>query len=494
MVLKQGDKLYFIGIGGARLSALAKIYKEKGYAVYGSDRLQTKKTIELEKMGIAVDYGHDPSQIGDWIDLVIYTNAVGQDNPQLLMAKERGIPILEGAELLGLLMREKDYGIAVAGTHGKTTTTAIISLLLMKAGKDPTVVIGGDMKELPGNHRSGKSPFMVVEACEFRRSFLQLSPKVSVITNVDWDHPDCFPTAGDVVRTFQEFIALLPEDGLLILWRDDPHFAELAAASPVPVCTFGLTPEADWYVPSFTPSLRLGIEGDLYHHGSIQGRLKLQVPGRHNLLNALAAIAVVTAAGVPVSQVLKYITEFYGVKRRFQIKGERGGILVVDDYAHHPSAITTTLQTARAHFSGRIWCVFQPHLYSRTKHLMSEFAKAFNSSDIVVLADIFAAREKAPGDVSSQILATEISKYHPDVRYLGAMTRIKEHLLKQARPGDLVITMGAGDIWKVGEEYLKEAPADEYATACGAAKGSAQINNPQANDERLSVVQTNETH
>ncbi|HEY8344120.1 MAG TPA: cyanophycin synthetase, partial [Bacillota bacterium] len=194
--------------------------------------------------------------------------------------------------------------------------------------------------------------------------------------------------------------------------------------------------------------------------------------------------------GVPVSQALKYITEFCGVKRRFQIKGERNGVLVVDDYAHHPSAITTTLQTARTHFSGRIWCVFQPHLYSRTKHLLPEFAKAFNFCDIVVLADIFAAREKASGDVSSQILAVEISKYHPDVRYLGAMAKIKEHLLEQAQPGDLIITMGAGDIWKVGEEYLAEALTDEYATACGAAKGSA---NPQANDKRLSVVQINET-
>lgn len=477
MVLKQGDKLYFIGIGGARLSALAKIYKEKGYAIYGSDRFQTKNTIELEKLGIAIDYGHDPSRIGDWIDLVIYTNAVGEDNPQLLAAKERGIPILEGAELLGRLMREKDYGIAVAGTHGKTTTTAMISSILIKAGKDPTVVIGGDMMELPGNHRSGESPFMVVEACEFRRSFLQLSPKVSVITNVDWDHPDCFPTAGDVVQTFQKFIALLPEDGKLILWRDDPHFTELAAASPVPVISYGLTPEADWYVPSFTPSIRLGVEGDLYYHGSLQGQLKLEVPGRHNLLNALAAIATVTAAGLSVSEGIDYISQFHGVKRRFQIKGEKGGVLVVDDYAHHPSAITTTLQTARTHFNGRIWCVFQPHLFSRTRHLMPEFAKAFNSCDVVVLADIFAAREKDPGDISSAVLAGEISKYHQDVRYLGDMAKIKEHLLGQTQPGDLIITMGAGDIWRVGEEYLTEESSDECAPVCAASKGSAEVSN-----------------
>jgi len=470
--LKQGDKLFFIGIGGARLSALAKIYKEKGYEIYGSDRFRTKNTANLEKMGISITYGHDPLIIGSWIDQVIYTNAVGEDNPQLIAAQAAGIPVMEGAELLGLLMREKEYGIAVAGTHGKTTTTAMISLLLIKAGKDPTVVIGGEMMELPGNHRSGLSPFMVVEACEFRRSFLQLSPQISVITNVDWDHPDCFPTAGHVVQTFQEFIRLLPADGRLVYWREDPHYSELYATSPAPVISYGLTPEADWYVPEYAPSSRLGIEGELFYRGAKQGQLKLEVPGKHNLLNAVAAVVAAVEAGISVSQALSYIADFHGVKRRFQIKGGKHGVLVVDDYAHHPSAVQTTLETARTHFSGRIWCVFQPHLYSRTRHLMPDFAKAFGAADIVVLADIYAAREQDPGDISSAILSGEIAKNHQDVRYIGDMQKIVEHLHSQTQPGDLVLTMGAGDIWKVGEEYLEGTTKHNQSSNAECVQGS----------------------
>ncbi|HHU82708.1 MAG TPA: UDP-N-acetylmuramate--L-alanine ligase [Firmicutes bacterium] len=456
MLLKSGDRIYFIGIGGNRLSALAKIYSDRGYRIAGSDRCRTKATRELEARGIPVDYGHDPRCITKDLDLVVYTNAVGENNPQLIKARAEKIPVLEGAELLGRLMREMGVGIAVAGTHGKTTTTAMISLILTRSGKDPTVEVGGEMKELPGNHRTGASPYIVVEACEFRRSFLHLSPKYAVITNVDWDHPDIFPDSRMVVDAFQEFIRLLPADGGLIFWREERHFPELAAVSKAPVTSFGFSQEADWFLlhPKVRPPL--GTEAELFYRGEYKGRLRLQVPGEYNLLNALAALATGVQVGVEVEEALAILEEFQGVKRRFEIKGEVGKILVVDDYAHHPVAIAKALRAARSHFPGRIWCVFQPHLFSRTRCLLTEFAHAFNAADILVLADIYPAREKDPGDISSRILAAEAGKHHGDVRYLGDMASIKEHLLQETLPGDLIITMGAGDIWKVGEEYLQE--------------------------------------
>ncbi|WP_231133235.1 UDP-N-acetylmuramate--L-alanine ligase [Capillibacterium thermochitinicola] len=453
--LKPGDHLYFIGIGGARLSALAKIMLESGYKVTGSDRMSSRSTRELETKGIKINYGHQAEQITDDIDAVIYTNAVGEENPELLAARAKGLPLYEGAELLGLLMKEKGKGIAVAGTHGKTTTTAMISLLLIKGGKDPTVEVGGEMKELPGNHRTGKSPYFVVEACEFRRSFLYLSPKIAVVTNVDWDHPDCFPTAGTVVDTFKEFIALVPPEGKIVLWQDDPNREELLKAAKAQVLTFGLTPEADWYCTEIETVPPMGTKGKLYHKGNYCGDLVLQVPGEHNIRNALAALIVALEAGVPLADSLKHLQTFTGVRRRFELKGEAGGVVVVDDYAHHPVAIRQTLATAKNQYPGRVWCVFQPHLYSRTKYLFSQFAQAFGDADVLVLADIYAAREVDRGEVSSRQLADETRKYHPDVRYLGDMAAIKDHLLKETKPGDLVLTMGAGDIFKVGEEFLQ---------------------------------------
>lgn len=453
--LKPGDHLYFIGIGGARLSALAKIMLESGYKVTGSDRKSSRSTMELEAKGVKVHYGHRAEQITDDINVVIYTNAVGEQNPELLAARAKGLPLYEGAELLGILMKEKGKGIAVAGTHGKTTTTAMISLLLIRGGKDPTVEVGGEMHELQGNHRTGQSPYFVVEACEFRRSFLYLSPQIAVVTNVDWDHPDCFPTAGAVVDTFKEFIALVPPEGRLVLWQDDPHRPELLKAARAPVSTFGLSPEADWYCTEIEPVAPMGIKGQLHYKGDYRGELVLSVPGEHNLRNALAALIVALETGVPLADSLRYLQTFTGVRRRFELKGEAAGVVVIDDYAHHPAAIRQTLATVRKQYPGRVWCVFQPHLYSRTKHLFSGFAHAFGDADILVLADIYAAREVDRGEVSSRLLADETRKHHPDVRYLGGMEEIKEHLLRETEPGDLVLTMGAGDIFKVGEAFLQ---------------------------------------
>lgn len=446
-------KLHFVGIGGARLSGLAKLYQDRGYTITGSDVHDSYSVQNLIRRGIKVFLGHDPANI-EGADMVVFTNAVGEENPEVKAALAKGIPLIEGAELLGQFMVEVGRGIAIAGTHGKTTTSAMTALALTSVGVDPTVLIGGEIEAFQGNHRSGKSQYIVVEACEFKRSFLHLRPTIELITNIDWDHPDCFPTLKDVINTFNDFVDLLPKDGALILWGDDPNAYDLRKRYKGKSITFGYEPQFDWEIADYRMVEPLGIAGRINYKGKNQGELVLKVPGRHNLQNAVGALAIAAELGVDNHKTIAALAEFTGVKRRFEIKGEFHGAVIVDDYAHHPKAVRATLATARQAFKGRIWCVFQPHLYSRTKYLLDEFTKAFVNADTLVLADIYAAREVDPGDISSQDLATKTQPFHPDVRYLGDFDAIVEHLSRHVRRGDLVITMGAGNIFEVGERLL----------------------------------------
>jgi UDP-N-acetylmuramate--alanine ligase len=445
--------LHFVGIGGARLSGLAKLYLDRGCSISGSDWQESKVIRSLAEKGIKINIGHQASNI-DGADLVIYTNAVGNENPEVNEAKRRGIPLLEGAELLGNLMEEVGRGVAIAGTHGKTTTSAMTALLLTNGGIDPTVLIGGEVNAFHGNHRSGKSAYMVVEACEFKRSFLHLKPTIELITNIDWDHPDCFPTLGHVIQTFQDFVDLLPPDGTLLVWGDDTNAIHLQQRFPGKCVTFGYQSHFDWSVSEVEPVPPVGIKAKLNYKGKPQGGLELIIPGRHNLQNALGALSIGMELGVGLDSALKTLGSFSGVHRRFERVGEYRGTLVVDDYAHHPAAVRTTLAAARQGFKGKIWCVFQPHLYSRTRYLLDEFAKSFTDADELVLADIYAAREKDPGDISSADLAKAVGKYQPNVKYLGQFDRILNYLTDSVQPGDLVITMGAGDVWKIGEQLV----------------------------------------
>jgi UDP-N-acetylmuramate--alanine ligase len=446
--------LHFVGIGGARLRGLARLYKDRGVRVTGSDWKKSKETDQLVKQGFTVWLGHQAANV-EGADLVVYTNAVGSTNPEVIEAQRRGIPVLEGAELLGRLMREFATGIAIAGTHGKTTTAAMTALLLTQGGLDPTVLIGGELNAFNGNHRSGASPYMVVEADEFRKAFLQLRPTFELITNIDWDHPDCYPSLTDVIATFTNFVQLLPREGALFVWGDDPNALALQRYCPGKFITFGFQKSFDWYIDGIEPLAPLGIKARLYYRGALHGEVKLRVPGLHNLQNAVGAIAVANELGIDSTTIYDTLADFTGVQHRFEIKGERQGVLVVDDYAHHPAAVRNTLAAARHFFQGRIWCVFQPHLFSRTKFLLHQFAQAFQDADICVLADIFPAREVDPGDISTTDLVRETRKYHGDVRYLGDFTGILEHLQGNVRPGDLIITMGAGDIWRVGDSLLQ---------------------------------------
>ena len=454
---RLAKSIFFVGIGGARLNALAKLYTDRGYQVSGSDRQESKATLELEKRGIRVYYNdNDPTLIDD-VDMVVYSNAVGEDNPQVVTARQKGIHVLEGSELLGRLMDEVGNGIAVSGTHGKTTTTSMLAQTLTKAGLDPTVLVGGELSAIGGNHRTGKSPHIVVEACEFRRSFLELSPKIAIVTNMDWDHPDCFPTHEAVIEVFAEFVSSLPKDGLLVINGDDPNCEEIIKSSPATAVTFGRSENCDIRILHVHPcSGELGSVVKIMWRERFELELHLRVPGKHNVMNAVAAMAAAEGLGVDPKTSAELLQEFLGVRRRFEIKGEVDGIWVVDDYAHHPAAIATTLATVRNHYAGRIWCVFQPHTFTRTRYLFDEFAKAFGDCDILILDDIYSAREQDTGEISSRTLAERARSYHSDVRYIAGQDAIIEHLLEKAHPGDLIITMGAGDIWKVGEHYLDE--------------------------------------
>ncbi|MCL6589864.1 MAG: UDP-N-acetylmuramate--L-alanine ligase [Firmicutes bacterium] len=445
--------LHFVGIGGARLRGLAKIYCDRGFEISGSDREESKEVKKLAALGIKIYIGHHPGQING-ADLVVYTNAVGLENPEVLAAIRQGIPIMEGAELLGKLMAETGQGIAIAGTHGKTTTSAMTALILTENGLDPTVLIGGELKYFNGNHRTGKSSFMVVEACEFNRSFLKLKPQIELITNIDWDHPDCFPTLNDVVKVFEDFVSLLPGDGILFGWGDDSNVYDLKNRFPGKCVFFGYQPQFDWSVDKIQTAPPLGITAQLLYKGKPQGKLALKVPGRHNLQNAMGAIAIASELGVSLPQALKSISDFTGVGRRFEFKGVYKGAVIVDDYAHHPGAIRSTLAAARQVFQGRIFCVFQPHLFSRTKYLLQDFAQSFTDSDILILADIYAAREVNFGEISSLDLYKITNRFHPNAHFLGDFNQITAYLLQNLQPGDLLITMGAGDIWKVGERLL----------------------------------------
>ena len=453
MLGRFGKTVHIIGIGGARLSALARILHSKGFQITGSDASESRFTAAVRSLGITVYTGHEGNQVekADW---VIYTTAVGENNPELVKARSLNLPVLEGSELLGMLMGDAETGVAIAGTHGKTTTTGMTSLALLGAGADPTIVIGGDYDPIGGNARVGGNKVFLAEACEFREAFLRLKPSIGVITNIDWDHPDCFPTLESVADTFRKFAALLPPDGTLIVCGDDPLAAAISEETACQTLKYGFDESNELIASELHAREPLGQTYQLSVEGRDLGTVTLAVPGCHNALNSLGSLAVCHALGLDLAKPIAALASFRGVHRRFEIKGQVAGITIVDDYAHHPSAVRLTLATAKEHFRGRIWCVFQPHLYSRTKYLFSELTNAFGDADHVVFTDIYAARETDPGDVSSAILAQETAKHHPAVHYFGGLQETAAQLAPLLKSGDLVITMGAGDITNLGGKLL----------------------------------------
>lgn len=388
------------------------------------------------------------------MDCVVFTSAIGKDNPEYIAAHEKNIPCLTRAELLGQIMKNYDISIAVSGTHGKTTTSSMLSEILLHAKLDPTLSIGGILKTIGGNIRVGKSEYFVTEACEYTNSFLSFFPKIGIILNIEEDHLDFFKDLADIRRSFRKFAELLPEDGCLVINADIADCQEITQGLACRVITFGSGPNADYY-PSDVTYDKNGNPGFILHgaNGSCT-QAALRVPGYHNILNALAAAAVADLLSIDIGQTVQALHGFTGTDRRFEYKGSVGGITVIDDYSHHPTEITAALQAAARYPHNTLWCVFQPHTYSRTKAFLKEFAKALTLADKVVLADIYAARETDTLGVSSEMLQKEIQALGQECYYFPSFDEIENFLLENCLKDDLLITMGAGDVVKIGETLL----------------------------------------
>ncbi len=446
--------VHFIGIGGSSMSGLAEILLSQGYKVSGSDIKSSKATQKLEKKGAEIFIGHSTDNITN-PDLVVYTVAVKEDNPEMIRSRQSGVPVIDRAELLGLIMKRHSFGIAVSGTHGKTTTTSMITTIMLEAGTDPTAHIGGELDCIGGNTRIGNSQFFITEACEYYSSFLKFFPYMAVILNIEVDHVDYFRDLQHIKDTFRSFISLVPADGYIIACADDENTLSVISDKSCNKITYGLkNPQATWTARNITYN-QLGCASfEVLKEGNSLGSVSLSVPGPHNVSNALAAIAACHTCGCSMEDITTGLLKFGGSHKRFELKGLVDDIKVVDDYAHHPSEVKATLNAAVNTVHNKIWCVFQPHTYTRTKAFMDEFSQAFGNADNVIVTDIYAAREKDPGDVHSSMLAEKICEQGGNAMYIGDFQEIAQFLDKNAASGDLILTMGAGDIVRCGEMFL----------------------------------------
>lgn len=446
--------VHFIGIGGISMSGLAQILIEAGFTVSGSDAKKSPLTQHLVSMGAKINYPQMASNINDSIDLVVYTAAIAHDNPEFAAAEEKRLPLMTRADLLGQIMKNYRMPIAVSGTHGKTTTTSMVSEILLAADADPTLSIGGILKSIGGNIRVGKSDYFVTEACEYTNSFLSFFPRISIILNIEEDHMDFFKDIDDIRHSFRKFAEILPEDGYLIINKGIAHVEQLVEGLRCKIITFGTDTAADY---SFADAVydELGRASyTLVRKGERCGAVRLGVVGEHNILNSLSAIALMDILGFDSDMVHNALSAFTGTDRRFEFKGEVAGIRILDDYAHHPTEITATLKAAVNYPHNTLWCVFQPHTYTRTKAFLKDFAKALSLADKVVLTDIYAAREKNTIGISSRDLLAELEKTGTECYYFPSFDEIENFLLKNCINGDLLITMGAGDVVKIGENLL----------------------------------------
>lgn len=447
--------VHFIGIGGISMSGLAEILMKEGFTVSGSDNKESSLTDHLTDKGAVIFYGQKASNIIDGINVVVYTAAIHEDNEEFMEAKRQGLPMLSRAELLGQLMTNYDTPIAVSGTHGKTTTTSMLSHIFLAGDMDPTISVGGILKAIHGNIRVGSSGLFVTEACEYTNSFLHFFPKISVILNIDADHLDFFKDLDDIRHSFRLFAELLPEDGTLVINGDIENLSYITDGLACRVVTFGREASLDYSASDIQYDEQGNASFDLIRHGIPSGHVTLSVGGEHNVYNALSAIAVADLLGVSAETIQEGLLSFHGTDRRFEYKGEFNGITVIDDYAHHPTEIEATLKSA-AHYPHReLWCIFQPHTYTRTKALFDEFAQALSHTDHLILADIYAARETDTLGISSEQLARAAASYGCDSIYLPSFDEIEKYVRDHCQSGDLLITMGAGDVVNIGEDLLK---------------------------------------
>jgi UDP-N-acetylmuramate--alanine ligase len=456
--LKNFKHIHCIGIGGIGLSAIAEIFIARGYQVSGSDMKESDITDKLIKKGVVIYFDHSEKNI-EGADLVVYSSTVSPDNPERVAAMISGIPVISRAELLGILMKEYENSIAIAGTHGKTTTTSMISLILENASKDPTLMIGGHLQEINGNVKIGNGQYFVTEACEYMDSFLELNPKIEIILNIDSDHLDYFKDIEHIVKSFDKFANLVPEEGTVIAFDANPFVKSILKDLRSKVVTFGFNEQCDYYASDIEfnsfgmPSFKI------HNNGEILCTVQLSIPGEHNIANALAAFACCHSLGISVDSITATLNAFKGTQRRFDVIGvTKNNIKIVDDYAHHPTEIKATLKAAQNIPHNKLWCLFQPHTYTRTLALFDEFAESFDSADKIIMSEIYAAREKNIYKISSKELVNEIKRVNPtkDVYYFADFEEIANFVLNNAQSEDLIITMGAGDIYKVAEIILEK--------------------------------------
>lgn len=441
-------RIHIIGIGGIGLSAIARVLLARGVQVSGSDQTASPITDELARRGAKIFIGHRAENLGD-VDLVLVTSAAPEDNPEIVAARRRKLRIVKRYEFFPELTAGKKT-IAVAGTHGKTTTTGMIAMILANAGLDPDAVIGGVIPELGGNARAGQGDYFVIEADEYDRAFLGLRPTIAVVTSIEMDHPDVYRDVEEVASAFREFMQLVPRDGCVIGCGDFAKVTTELQRLGTRVVRYGFNADNDWRASAITPNTRGGSDFVVWRGREEIGDWRLEIPGRHNILNALAAIAAANQVGVDLEIARQTLQEFRGVARRFEIKGEFRGITIVDDYAHHPTEIRAALATARTRFPDRkIWAVFQPHTFSRTEALLDEFADALADADHVIVTEIYAARERNERGVSGMQIINRMS--HRDARFIASLDAVMEFLIKHLNVGDVLITLGAGDVNRVGE-------------------------------------------
>ena len=451
--LDQGAHIHFIGIGGISMSGLAQIMLKNGFHVTGSDRAPSHITEKLSALGAAVFYGHKAEHV-EGADLVVHTAAVHEDNPEMIAAKAQGIRLIDRAECLGAVMKLFPKSVGVAGTHGKTTTTAMLAHALLHAGTDATISIGGELDLIGGNIRTGSSEYFVTEACEYTNSFLKFYPHIALITNIEADHLDFFSGITEIIESFQKFALLTKNGGHVVALGSDENVQKALDCPGLDVVWYGLDNRYDYHVRNLEYPSGFG-EFDVIAYGKPACHVRLNVPGEHNVLNALAAIAVCGLLGVAPETAACGIETFRGTRRRFERKGTLNGAAVIDDYAHHPTEIRATLTAAKNLHHKKLWCVFQPHTYTRTKTLWADFVKSFDLADELIVADIYAAREQYDGETRAEDLAEQIARRGVRARYLPSFGAIEDYLRANVQPGDLVFTMGAGNVVEIGEHIIE---------------------------------------
>ncbi len=448
----KNKKIHFIGIGGISMSGLAEILLKNNFSVSGSDMKSSPITDKLLSNGAKISFGHRPENIIN-SDLVVYTAAISKENPELLEAERLGITTVDRAEFLGDIMKGHKYNVAIAGTHGKTTTTSMISHVAVKANLDPTILVGGELDLIGGNVRASNSDYFITEACEYKGSFLKFYPYIGVILNIDADHLDYYKDINEIQIAFLQFAKLIPDDGYLVCNIEDERIEQIIPKLNCNICTFGFK-KGDIQARNITFDEKGCPTYDLFHNNVNLGTISLNVPGMHNLSNSLASIVTGLCLKVPFQDIKTGLSEFSGTHRRFELKGKKAGVTVIDDYAHHPTEIKAALNAAKNLPNKRIICVFQPHTYSRTLSLLDEFSEAFYDVDELILADIYAAREKDTGVISSDMLGDKIRCNKVNCKNFHNFDSIGDYLNHELQEGDLLLTIGAGDVFEIGEKYL----------------------------------------